>query len=284
MKTLLVIVTCLGLALQLGEPAGLHAAPDRSGKSIQQEMKTAGQSLQSRVLSGARQAALDAQMPAQDQEAAQREKPAAPGRKEQSRSALPQKTRDEDRKKPQDCDLPDQSALPLSLQDLPLEGKGASSAAAPASDGAAPAAGTESQAQPSAEKAPDQAAPVWSYTQADLDLLARLIYCEMGCSWIPDEQQRKVGSVVLNRMASELYPDTLQEVIYQPGQYSPAASGWLESVTADDKARQNAQWLLENGSILPGGVLGQSTVALGTVHSSYYDAVLGTTTYYFYLD
>ena len=30
-----------------------------------------------------------------------------------------------------------------------------------------------------------------------------------------------VGSVVLNRVESEYYPDTIREVIYQPGQYAP---------------------------------------------------------------
>lgn len=125
-----------------------------------------------------------------------------------------------------------------------------------------------------------EAIPVKTYTEADLDLLARLIYREMGCSWIPDEEQRKVGSVVLNRVASELFPDTIREVIYQPGQYAPAITGWLEIVEPDEKALENARWVLENGSILPEDVVFQSTSIQGEIHSSYYDPVLGTTTYY----
>lgn len=117
----------------------------------------------------------------------------------------------------------------------------------------------------------------------DVDLLARLLACEIGCSWIPDEQQLYVGSVVLNRMASPLFPDTLQEVIYQPGQYAPAISGWIETVQPDERTIENARWLLENGSVLPEGVLGQSGEVQGPVYDSYYDAVLGTTTYYCYL-
>lgn len=117
----------------------------------------------------------------------------------------------------------------------------------------------------------------------DVDLLARLLTCEMGCSWIADEQQLYVGSVVLNRVASDLFPDTLQEVIYQPGQYAPAISGWIETVQPDERTIGNARWLLENGSVLPENVLYQSTVVQGEVYDSYYDAVLGTTTYYCYL-
>ncbi len=112
------------------------------------------------------------------------------------------------------------------------------------------------------------------------DLLARIIACEMGCNWIPDEQQLYVGSVVLNRVASDLFPDTLQAVIYQPGQYAPAISGWLETVQPDERTRENARWLLENGSVLPENVLYQSTVVQGEVYASYYDETLGTTTYY----
>ena len=116
----------------------------------------------------------------------------------------------------------------------------------------------------------------------DVDLLARLLTCEMGCSWIADEQQLYVGSVVLNRVASDLFPDTLQEVIYQPGQYAPAISGWIETVQPDERTIENARWLLENGSVLPENVLYQSTVVQGEVYDSYYDSTLGTTTYYCY--
>ena len=116
----------------------------------------------------------------------------------------------------------------------------------------------------------------------DVDLLARLLTCEMGCSWIADEQQLYVGSVVLNRVASDLFPDTLQEVIYQPGQYAPAISGWIETVQPDERTIGNARWLVENGSVLPENVLYQSTVVQGEVYDSYYDSTLGTTTYYCY--
>lgn len=116
----------------------------------------------------------------------------------------------------------------------------------------------------------------------DVDLLARLLTCEMGCSWIADEQQLYVGSVVLNRVASDLFPDMLQEVIYQPGQYAPAISGWIETVQPDERTIENARWLLENGSVLPENVLYQSTVVQGPVYDCYYDSTLGTTTYYCY--
>ena len=61
-------------------------------------------------------------------------------------------------------------------------------------------------------------------TQAgDLELLAALIECEAGGE--PYEGKLAVGSVVLNRVASSHFPNSVVGVIYQRGQFSPVASG-----------------------------------------------------------
>ncbi len=117
-----------------------------------------------------------------------------------------------------------------------------------------------------------------SIASDELDLLARLITGEMGASWAPDEQQLYVGSVVLNRVNSSDFPDSLSEVIYQRGQYSCA--GYLNSLTPDARTIANARKLLENGPVLPADVVFQSESPQGPVYTTYYDKVLGTTTYY----
>ena len=66
--------------------------------------------------------------------------------------------------------------------------------------------------------------------QAEKELLASLIFCEAGNQ--PYEGQVAVGAVVMNRIKSSSYPDTMEEVIYQSGQFSPAMSGWLDRVRA----------------------------------------------------
>ena len=125
--------------------------------------------------------------------------------------------------------------------------------------------------------------PKAAYTQADLDLLSRLIYAEAGCTWIPDWVQRMVGSVVLNRVESQYYPDTIREVIYQPGQYAPTWDGSLQK-TPDARTIENARYLLEHGSICPENVVGQNSIITGSgVYTSYYDQVLDTTIYFCYL-
>jgi len=120
------------------------------------------------------------------------------------------------------------------------------------------------------------------YTQEDLDLLSRVIYAEVGCTWIPDWVQRMVGSVVLNRVKSSKYPNTIREVIYQRGQYSPTVDGSIYK-TPDSRTIANAKYVLEHGSICPAGVMGQNSIITGPVYQSYYDSILGTTVYFCYI-
>lgn len=118
------------------------------------------------------------------------------------------------------------------------------------------------------------------YTEADVDLLARLINAEAGCDWIPDWVKRDVGSVVLNRMASPNMPNTLYEVIYQPGVYGCVNNGtiyWRPTQSSVEAAR----YILDNGSTLPSYVTGQGPYQ-GTIYKSYYDPILGTTIYFSY--
>ena len=41
-----------------------------------------------------------------------------------------------------------------------------------------------------------------------------------------------VGAVVMNRVYSSSFPNSISEVIYQSGQFTPASSGWLASALA----------------------------------------------------
>jgi spore germination cell wall hydrolase CwlJ-like protein len=125
-------------------------------------------------------------------------------------------------------------------------------------------------------------APSNSVDEGELDLLSRIIYAEAGSEWIPDEIQLYVGSVVLNRVASPLYPNSISEVIYQAGQYGPVASGAIHC-QPDDRTISNAARLLSEGSMIPGDVLYQALFPQGDgIWLTYYDSVLNTTTYFCY--
>lgn len=73
-----------------------------------------------------------------------------------------------------------------------------------------------------------------TFEEGDRKLLANLIYCEAGGE--PYEGQVAVGAVVINRVLSSKFPNTVVGVIYQSRQFSPVASGRLELALAVDKA------------------------------------------------
>ena len=66
---------------------------------------------------------------------------------------------------------------------------------------------------------------------ADADevrLLGALIYCEAGNQ--PYEGMLAVGAVVMNRVKSGAYPNTIHSVIYASGQFTPAMTGKVAKV------------------------------------------------------
>ncbi|MDD6201876.1 MAG: cell wall hydrolase [Lachnospiraceae bacterium] len=73
-----------------------------------------------------------------------------------------------------------------------------------------------------------------NFEEGDRYLLANLIYCEAGGE--PYAGQLAVGAVVINRVLSSVYPDTVVGVIYQNKQFSPVASGRLALALAEGKA------------------------------------------------
>lgn len=76
-----------------------------------------------------------------------------------------------------------------------------------------------------------------SFAEGDRYLLANLIYCEAGGE--PYNGQVAVGSVVMNRVLSSVFPNTIVGVIYQSGQFSPVASGRLALALAEGRATQS---------------------------------------------
>lgn len=115
----------------------------------------------------------------------------------------------------------------------------------------------------------------------DLYWLSRIVMQEMGGDWVSDELQQMVASVVMNRVDSEYFPDTIKDVIFQKGQY--AGAEYLSGVEPTDKVIKNCKYILENGSILPSNVVFQAEFVQGDgVYYTYYDKYVGSTTYFCY--
>ena len=89
----------------------------------------------------------------------------------------------------------------------------------------------------------------------ELDLLAAIIQCEAGGE--SHTGKVAVGAVIMNRVRSGQFPNTITEVVYQSGQFSPVARGIRSSVLsqgARSDCYQAAQEAL-NGSNPVGGAL-----------------------------
>lgn len=74
--------------------------------------------------------------------------------------------------------------------------------------------------------------------QENQRLMAAIIFCEAGNQSY--EGQVAVGAVVMNRVRSSAYPNTIREVIYQSGQFTPAMTGWLDQVLASGSYTESA--------------------------------------------
>ncbi|WP_051226804.1 cell wall hydrolase [Butyrivibrio sp. MC2013] len=87
----------------------------------------------------------------------------------------------------------------------------------------------------------------------EVRLLAALIVCEAGNQ--PYEGKVSVGAVVMNRVKSGGYPNTIHSVIYASGQFTPALNGKVASVyngNISDSCLQAAQAAI-NGETYVGG-------------------------------
>ena len=111
------------------------------------------------------------------------------------------------------------------------------------------------------------------YTERELELLAITIYCEAGSDTISDETRRMVGEVVLNRVASEAYPDTIEAVLTQRGQYGrfhwtgvvwPARASRSVEAHAVERAYDCARTVFEAERLLPTDTIYQAGFRQGT--------------------
>lgn len=78
------------------------------------------------------------------------------------------------------------------------------------------------------------------YKNSDVTLLARLVTAE--AKGEPYRGQVAVAAVVLNRIKSSSFPNSIPDVIYEPGAFSPVANGeiWKEPISSAIKATHEA--------------------------------------------
>ena len=78
------------------------------------------------------------------------------------------------------------------------------------------------------------AAQTAAISAEELKLFANIIYCEAGSESYVGKVA--VGNVIMNRVKSASQPNTITEVVYAKGQFSPVRNGSLQRALSSDKA------------------------------------------------
>lgn len=117
------------------------------------------------------------------------------------------------------------------------------------------------------------------YTDNDLYVLSHIISAESGnCS---EDMMIAVGSVVLNRVSDERFPNTIEEVVFQPGQYSPTWNGAYYAEPTEE-AVEVAEMLLTDGSQIDASVVWQAEFVQGVGIYEVIESPWGSKMYFCY--
>lgn len=112
-------------------------------------------------------------------------------------------------------------------------------------------------------------------SEDDVELLACVIYQEAGSDAVCDDCRRRVADVVLNRVESEYFPDTIYEVLMQPSQYGaysitgivwPERASYETEAHAVERARRIAREVLsgQHSDLYGDGYIWQAGFEQGT--------------------
>ncbi|MCD8117083.1 MAG: cell wall hydrolase [Oscillospiraceae bacterium] len=87
------------------------------------------------------------------------------------------------------------------------------------------------------------------YSETDVYWLSRVIYAEAGGQSL--EAQAAIGSVIMNRVADESFPDTVYEVVFAKNQFDVVINGMVY-MTPDDMSEIAAKLALEGYDLASG--------------------------------
>lgn len=125
--------------------------------------------------------------------------------------------------------------------------------------------------------------PEYSYTKEEIDLLMRCVQAEAGNYSDHAKAQEYITQVILNRVKSPDFPNTITEVIYQKTgstpQFSVAYNGMIDSAELETGTKSNVYKVLVFGSDLPDYVLffySTSVKENWVCNLNTYDTVQGT--------
>ena len=95
--------------------------------------------------------------------------------------------------------------------------------------------------------------PVFQFTNNEINILEKIVEAEVTGGSI--DAKCNVASVIINRVESESFPDTIKDVVFQKTggiyQFSPIADGRYYSVKVTDNTKKAVKEIVDNGTTTP---------------------------------
>lgn len=110
----------------------------------------------------------------------------------------------------------------------------------------------------------------FEYTEEDVHMLGDLMYAEMGSLYETEDpkdiKQAHIlaGSVVLHRLESRLFGETMKEVICAPGQYEWTTLEAIGNIDTPKEVYEWAEYILKHGPEGPDNLIFESHFKQGT--------------------
>lgn len=90
-------------------------------------------------------------------------------------------------------------------------------------------------------------------TDKELDILEKIVMAEAGVE--PYEGKIAVVNVIFNRIRSSSYPNTIEGVVFQKGQFTPAGNGRIWKMEPSDSVKKAVQEALNGKKVVNDNVL-----------------------------
>ena len=100
--------------------------------------------------------------------------------------------------------------------------------------------------------------------------MSSIIYSEAGAECYAGK--KAVGIIIMNRVKSQSFPNTVEDVIYQPGQFGPAKNGALNKALS----------LYDNNQLSKNCIKAAKSVLNGDVNVSYKNKTINMSGYLFF--
>lgn len=87
----------------------------------------------------------------------------------------------------------------------------------------------------------------YNFSKKEIEIIERITEAEVTGGDI--ESKKNVVSVIINRLESDEFPDTIEKVVFQKRQFSPIADGRYYEVDITDDTKEAVGYVLINGVI-----------------------------------